>query len=388
MSTGRVAIFLAIALTIMTALHWLLWHRLVRLPEWPSPWAAVGTWAVVSLGASFPLAFLGARLLPRVFSDPLSWVALIWMGASFLLVVLLLPAELLRASIQWWLGRGELLEPARRLFLSRTVALAVIAAGASLTTLAMFTALAAVKVRRLRVALRDLPAPLEGLRVVQLTDIHVGPTIGRSFVEELVRRTNALEPDVVAITGDLVDGSVAELGPAVEPLGELRARHGVFFVTGNHEYYSGPDEWIEYLESLNVRVLRNERVSIEHEGAVFDLAGVDDWDADSFDGHGRDLPKALEGLEEGRKVILLAHQPKQVEEAASMGVDLQLSGHTHGGQIFPFNFLVRLQQPYVVGLHEHRGTKLYVSPGTGYWGPPMRLGVPAAEITQVELGCA
>src|SRR5690606_38881361 len=233
--------------------------------------------------------------------------------------------------------------------------------------------------------LRGLPSELAGLTIAQLTDIHVGPTIGRAFIEDLVRRTNALEPDVIAITGDLVDGSVAELGEAVRPLGELRARHGVFFVTGNHEYYSGADEWIAFLESIGIRVLRNERVTIEHEGAAIDIAGVDDWEAKQFgNGHGRDLRKALEGRAPERKVVLLAHQPKQIDEAAELGVDLQLSGHTHGGQIVPFNFLVRLQQPYVAGLHDHGPTKLYVSPGTGYWGPPMRLGV-AAEITRIEL---
>ncbi len=383
MSVARMVVFLVVVLGITALIHFYLWHRLVRDPVWPSPWASVGTWAIATLAASIPLAFVSSRVLPRFAATPLSWIAFVWMGAMFLFVVLLVPAELVRAGAGWIPG-GDVASPDRRLFLSRSIAVVVGAAGTSLGALSMVNALAPVKVRRLRVALRELPGALAGFRVVQLTDIHVGPTIGRGFVEELVRRTNALEPDVVAITGDLVDGSVAELGDAVAPLAELRARHGVFFVTGNHEYYSGADEWIAHLESLGVRVLRNERVTIVHEGAAIDVAGVDDWEAGSFEGHGRDLRSALRGKEGDRKVILLAHQPKQIDEAAELGVDLQLSGHTHGGQIVPFNYLVRLQQPYVAGLHEHRGAKLYVSPGTGYWGPPMRLGV-AAEITHIEL---
>jgi predicted MPP superfamily phosphohydrolase len=170
----------------------------------------------------------------------------------------------------------------------------------------------------------------------------------------------------------------------VAPLANLRAKDGVFFVTGNHEYYSGVDEWIAHLTSLGIRVLRNERVSIGGSDG-FDLAGVDDWGAASFgNGHGPNLSRALQGRDRGRVLILLAHQPKQIYEAAHADVDLQLSGHTHGGQMFPFNLLVRLQQPYVSGFHMHEGTGVYVSNGTGYWGPPMRVGAPA-EITHIEL---
>jgi predicted MPP superfamily phosphohydrolase len=189
---------------------------------------------------------------------------------------------------------------------------------------------------------------------------------------------------MVVITGDLVDGSVAELEPHVEPLKRLRAKDGVYFVTGNHEYYSGANAWIAHLESLGIRVLRNERVPIRGEHG-FDLAGVDDWTAHQFGGeHGMNLEKALSGRDPDRAVVLLAHQPKAIVEAGARGVDLQLSGHTHGGQLFPFNFLVGLQQPYVAGLHDHGATKIYVSRGTGYWGPPMRVGAPA-EITRIEL---
>lgn len=380
------AVFLAVVLSVTAAIHYYLWQRLVKDPLWPSPWLSIGTWAVVALASSIPLAFVTGRVVSRDTASPLAWVAYVWMGAMFLLVVLLVPSELVRALASSFTGGADVVSsPEGRQFLSRGIALVVGSAGAGLSALSVVNALAPVKIARVEARLRDLPSALVGLTIVQLTDIHVGPTIGKSFIEELVRKTNALSPDVVAITGDLVDGSVAELGPLVAPLAELRARHGVYFVTGNHEYYSGADEWIAYLGTLGVRVLRNERVTIEHDGAELDIAGVDDWEAGSFgDGHGRDLAKALSGKPEDRKVVLLAHQPKQIDEAARHGVDLQLSGHTHGGQIVPFNYLVRLQQPYVAGLHQHGPTTLYVSSGTGYWGPPMRLGV-ASEITRVEL---
>jgi predicted MPP superfamily phosphohydrolase len=216
----------------------------------------------------------------------------------------------------------------------------------------------------------------------------VGPTIGRSYVEDIVERVNALEPDLIAVTGDLVDGSLEQLGPLVEPIARLRAKDGVFFVTGNHEYYvPGLEQWLSFLREKGLRVLRNERVPIRGERG-FDLAGIDDLSAKAHGhGHGADLPRALQGREPDRAVILLAHQPRQVKDAVALGVDLQLSGHTHGGQLFPFTFLVHLFEPYLAGLFTLGATQLYVSRGTGYWGPPMRLGAPA-EVTHIELVCS
>ena len=237
-------------------------------------------------------------------------------------------------------------------------------------------------VQRVRVPLAKLPESASGYSIVQLTDVHIGPTIGRGFLEDVVRRANELAPDMIVITGDLVDGSVEELGALVEPLRSLKARDGVFFVTGNHEYYSGADSWIAHRGTLGGRVLRNERVAIRD---AFELAGVDDASAARMlPHHGEDVPKAAAGRDPGRPLVLLAHQPKSVPRAAEHGVDLQLSGHVHGGQMVPFNWLARLDQPLIDGLHRVGETWLYVSTGTGYWGPPMRVGS-TAEITHIEL---
>jgi predicted MPP superfamily phosphohydrolase len=242
-----------------------------------------------------------------------------------------------------------------------------------------------VAVKRVEVPLRRLPKNLDGTTIVQLTDVHIGPTIDRDFVEEVVFTVNHLTPDVVAITGDLVDGSVEMLRAHVAPLGKLATKHGVYFVTGNHEYYSGCNEWCAELERLGIRVLRNERVSIGSEAESFDLAGINDFQARRIPGEtGPDLGKALSGRDPERELVLLAHQPKAIHEAERLGVGLQLSGHTHGGQIWPWKFLVGLTQPVVSGLERIGSAFVYVSNGTGYWGPPMRLGAPA-EITQVVL---
>jgi predicted MPP superfamily phosphohydrolase len=298
------------------------------------------------------------------------------------LSTLLGASELVRLAARLAVGAPD---PERRRLLARALGGTVAALAAGLGTLGVRSALTELRLQEVEIELERLPSALDGTTIVQLTDLHLGPTLGREWMERIVARTNALEPDVVAITGDLVDGSVEELALAAAPVAGLRARHGVYFVTGNHEYYSGVDEWLAEIRRLGVRVLRNERVTIGDGADAFDLAGVDDYHAQGMaPGHGPDLPAALAGREATRELVLLAHQPKAVHEAARLGVGLQLSGHTHGGQIWPFGLLVRLQQPYVAGLAREGGTQLYVSRGTGYWGPPMRLGAPA-EITRIVL---
>ncbi|MEU1386762.1 MULTISPECIES: metallophosphoesterase, partial [unclassified Nonomuraea] len=273
----------------------------------------------------------------------------------------------------------------RRLFLGRTTA-AVAGVGALGTVgYGMTSALGDPVLEPVRVRLPKLDPRLNGLRFAVVSDIHLGPLTGVGHTERIVRMINGLRPDVVAIVGDLVDGSVAQLGALAKPLKSLESRYGAYFVTGNHEYYTqnGPQEWIEELDQLGVRSLRNERVEISHQGAVLDLAGVNDLNGEAV-GDGPDFAKALGGRTPGRSTVLLAHQPVQVDQAAGFGVDLQLSGHTHGGQIAPFNLVVGLQQPVVSGLATIDGVQVYVTRGAGFWGPPVRVGAPP-EITMLEL---
>jgi predicted MPP superfamily phosphohydrolase len=278
----------------------------------------------------------------------------------------------------------------RRLFISRTSA-AIVGAGALATVgYGMRVAMGDPVIERVPIRLARLDPRMSGLRLAVVSDIHLGPLSGKGHTERIVRMINGIQADVVTIVGDLVDGTVAELGALAAPLKSLESRYGAYFVTGNHEYYGaeGPQEWIEELTSFGIRSLRNERVEIRHAGAVLDLAGVNDLNGQAS-GDGPDLGKALGGRDEARPVVLLAHQPVQVKQAAAQGVDLQLSGHTHGGQMAPFNLLVPLQQPVVAGLADFPRagggtTQIYVTRGAGYWGPPVRVGAPP-EITLIEL---
>jgi predicted MPP superfamily phosphohydrolase len=386
---SRLLTFIAVILTIAIGVHYYLWARLVRDPHLPSPWGAAVTTALVVLAAGMPLAIFLGRRFPAA-GRVLAWPAFTWMGLMFLLLVSFVGADVLRLVMRlaWFARRnGDApSDPERRLAAARVAAGAITVLSAGVGAFAVRAAVGPVAVKRVDVPLTRLPRAHDGLRIVQLTDIHVGPTIGRGFVEDLVRRTNALSPDIVAITGDLVDGSVSELGDAVAPLADLRARHGVYFVTGNHEYFSGAEPWIAELTRLGVRVLRNERVSIGEGAEAFDLVGVDDCSAERFGGppHADAVARAFEGRDPAREVVLLAHQPRSFTDAARFGVGLQLSGHTHGGQVWPFGLLVRLSQPFLAGLYQRGQSQIYVSRGTGYWGPPMRLGSPA-EITELVL---
>ena len=236
-------------------------------------------------------------------------------------------------------------------------------------------------VKEVDIPFRNLPAGLNGFRIVQITDIHVSPTVKRPYVEAVVDVVNHLDADIVALTGDLVDGSVRRLSGDVEPLARVRSRYGKFFVTGNHEYYSGALQWIRKIKSLGYTVLNNEHRVIGHGNRHILLAGVTDYRAGRFfDSHRSDPERAAGGAPTVDLKVLLAHQPRSIFAAAKAGFDLQISGHTHGGQFFPWNLMIHFFQPYVAGLHQHAATKIYVSRGTGYWGPPLRLGSPS-EIT-------
>ncbi len=380
------AVFFAVLSLVIGGVHYYLWHRLVRAPELSAPWGRSGTALFVFLAALTPAGVLAGRLLDRPIAKIVSGVAYGWMGVAVLLFFLLVASEVLRIGVHGASAMADRpLDGDRRTFLSRGIAGVVSLVALSLAGVGTASALGEVALRRVKVPLGRLPKALSGFRIVQLSDVHIGPTLGADWLARVVAQVNAQDADVVVITGDLVDGSVAELRDQVAPLANLKAKHGVFFVTGNHEYYSGADAWIAELTRLGIRTLRNERVEIGDGEHTFDLAGVDDWSAKRFGGgHGANLARAIAGRDPSRELVLLAHQPKQIHEAAKSGVGLMLSGHTHGGQIFPWGFFVRLDQPYVAGLDKQGDTHIYVSRGTGFWGPPMRVAAPA-EIAVVEL---
>lgn len=380
--TLSLVLFLFVIIGVTFGLHYYFWMRLAHDPMLPLWAKRLVTFALIALGVSLIAVFPIMRLLPRAAAAPFAWISYIWLG-----MVLFLSLALLGFDIVRWTTISKDASPERRLFLQRTFALGALGVGGLVSGISIAQALRKARIKKVAISLKKWPSGLNGFRMVQLTDLHIGPTLGKEWLQEIVSQTNQLQPDVVVITGDLVDGSVDKLKEHVAPLQQLQTKYGVFFVTGNHEYYSGADEWIAELARLGVRVLRNERVAIETPQGGFDLAGVDDFHSGTFPGHGPNLPKALEGRNTGKAVVLLAHQPAAIKEAEQLGVDLQLSGHTHGGQLWPWNYFVRLQQPYVTGLHTQGDTTIYISPGTGYWGPPMRLGS-TAEITEVLLSAA
>jgi predicted MPP superfamily phosphohydrolase len=313
------------------------------------------------------------------FADRVAWVGFIAMGffSSLFVATLLRDLFLLGARVALPAGQAAALDtPSARW----TVALTLMATAAGL-----------VIARRPRlvdvdIPIAQLPRALHGFSIAQITDVHVGPTIKRGFVERIVERVNDLNADLIAVTGDLVDGSVPQLSAHTAPLAKLSARHGAYFVTGNHEYYSGERAWTRELGRLGLTVLKNEHVVLRHDGALLVLAGVNDFGAQHFDPAQRSDPAAaLHGAPPNAGArILLAHQPRSAPDASDAGFDLQICGHTHGGQFWPWNFFVRYFQPFTAGLHRLKNLWVYVSRGTGYWGPPNRFGVPS-EITRLRL---
>lgn len=270
-------------------------------------------------------------------------------------------------------------------FLARFSSFALLGLAGGLTAFGFYQAKKTPTVKHVKIKVKDLPDGLHGFKIAQLSDIHIGPTIKGNFLEGVVSKTNSLEPDLVAITGDLVDGTVNMLKHHVSPLKDLESKYGTFFVTGNHEYYSGVIAWIRELEDLGINVLLNQNKLIDHNGAKIAVAGVTDYKAHTvIPGHRTDPKQASLGTEDAHYKVLLAHQPNSIFEAAKVGYDLQLSGHTHGGQYFPGNVFIHLFQKFVAGLNKWEDTQLYVSRGTGYWGPPIRIGAPS-EITLLVL---
>ena len=432
------------ALALVTGLiHLYLWKRLVRDTSRPGPWRRAGGFAVLALALLAPATLVGTRAGLHW----LAWPGYLWLAVMFYLLVVLAVLELPMLAVRLTLlrRRTRLTQPAvaapagalptttlpagalpstpepalaaardatrepapvgaaalagpppapapepghdpgRRLLLARGAAIFAGLTATGISGYGVRTAFGPPQIDRVRIPLAKLPRSMDGLRIATVADIHLGPLTGRAHTERIVATINRLDADLVAVVGDLVDGTVAELGDAAAPLRNLRARYGSFFVTGNHEYYSGVEEWVVEVDRLGLRVLQNQRQEILARGGVLDLAGVNDPTGEGMGfAAGPDFDAALAGRDPGRPVVLLAHQPIQVHEAARHGVDLQLSGHTHGGQIVPFNYLVGLQQPVVSGHATIDGTQIYVTNGAGFWGPPVRVGAPP-QVTLVEL---
>jgi uncharacterized protein len=380
-------IFLGIFAFLLALTHFYILQRLSYYLQLTGGQFRLATRLLASLALLTLIAVPLGRVLPREAARVLDWIIFPWLGFAMVLLIVLFVTDAC-----WFLSQlipsALKYDAERRAFFERLLGVTALGSAGLLGGFSLWNGLRPVMVKPLTVELKRLPRSLDGLRIVQITDLHIGPLIDGGWLRQVVDKVNALKPDIIVVTGDLVDGSVEELSRHVAPMADLVAPQGVYFVTGNHEYYSGVEPWCAHIASLGLRVLRNECVSINagSNGDSFDLAGVDDWRSNQFPGQGADLPKALAGRDTDKMLILLAHQPVAIHEAAAHGVDLQLSGHTHGGQIWPYTYLVYLQQPYAEGLHRYRktSTQIYVSPGTGFWGPPMRLGT-AAEITHITL---
>ncbi|OLF17381.1 metallophosphoesterase [Actinophytocola xanthii] len=393
--------------TLVGLMHLYLWKRLVKDTTAKGTARRVGTVAFAFLALLVFVTLILGRSVPPSTARWFAWPGYIWFGMVIYLFLTTLVLEIPRLLLRGWVRRRPLEatattdaappvdqptkdEPAkpqvnqsRRLFLARATAVAAGAASTSLVGVGLGNALGPPDLLRVPVALRRLDPSLAGFRIAVVSDIHLGPVLGRSHTERIVRMINESEPDLVAVVGDLADGTVADLGRAAEPLADLAPREGSFFVTGNHEYFVEPEAWIREMDRLGVHPLRNERTTISRGGAAIDLAGVNDL-AGRTSGDGPDFDRALDGRRGDRPVVLLAHQPVQVEDAARRGVDLQLSGHTHGGQLYPFHHFVPLAQPAVSGLARIEDTWLYVTRGAGFWGPPIRVGAPP-DISLIEL---
>jgi predicted MPP superfamily phosphohydrolase len=373
-------------------MHVYLWKRLVKDTTRPGRIRWLLTGVLIALAVLLAATLILPRVLGFTESAWIAWPGYLWFGVAAYLFLTLLVLEPVRLALRRWVKRSSPTAEAstaspvlnRRLFLARASAVAAGAASVGLVGIGVPKAVGPPDVLRVEVGLRRLDPAFNGFRIAVVSDIHLGPLTGRAHTERIVRMINDTGPDLVAIVGDVVDGTVEELGSAAEPLRDLVSREGIFFVTGNHEYFvEDPPSWLHELERLNVQPLRNENTAIRRGAAAFDLAGVNDI-AGEQRSDPPDFDRALKGVDPSRPTILLAHQPVQVDKAAARDVDLQLSGHTHGGQMWPFHYVVRLAQPSLAGLSTVGNTQLYVTRGAGFWGPPVRIGAPP-DVTVLSL---
>ena len=382
---------LAVFSTLLFGVHGYLGWRLIGPSGLTGP-ARTAAWVgVFAFALLLPSAMAARFFLKGTTADVVSWVGFTALGLfSFVLTFTVL------RDIAWLLMKVTSTLPGdigRREALLRMTNLVVLGGASAMTALGALSARSRAAIVDVVVPVKDLPAALEGFTIAQITDIHVGPTIKKGYIEEIVKAVNSIDADIVAVTGDVVDGSVEDLAEHTAPLGQLKGKHGVFFCTGNHEYYSGADAWCAEFARLGMKPLMNEHVVVDVAGdkgaGSIVVAGVTDFNAASvLPAHKSDAAKAIAGAPPDAFKLLLAHQPRSCADAADAGFDLQLSGHTHGGQFFPWIFFVRLQQPFNAGLDVWQGAtramQVYTSRGTGYWGPPVRVGAPS-EITRLRL---
>jgi uncharacterized protein len=385
MSASRRSVFLVpflSAIAVFAVLHVYVARRLFVDPHPPLVVAVGGCVLLALLVLAVPVGFVFSRRdrgwPSRVFPP----LAIAWLGASGVLLTVTLVTDLGRLLLELVHGWPD---AASRLAQARAQAGVIVVGTALLVPFAIWTARMRLVLSRIRVPLARLAPGMDGLRIVQISDLHIGDRIGVEFLRRVVDRVNALRPDVVAITGDLVDGPADVVEAALQPLADLKAPHGVYFVTGNHEYYWGGRESVRMVERLGLTVLHNEHRVVERRGGQLVIGGMPDLHGVRFlEDHQCRPELVFAGAPDGVPRILLAHQPRAVTGAAPHGVDLQLSGHTHGGQIFPFHLFVRLQQPVVRGLRKLLGVWVYAHRGTGFWGPPMRL-FSTPEIAEITL---
>ncbi|MFD9039301.1 metallophosphoesterase [Streptomyces bottropensis] len=440
-----IIVFVLVALLVLSAfgaLHWYAWRRLVRDTTRGSGLARrVGT-VVFVVGPVLMFAGFAAERAHAPFwlQQTLTWPGFMWLALSLYLLLALLAGELVRPLVSRLVARrapapapepdqesvvrepepqpvpagaqpaeatdtgqpatpaapaatdppappasttaaapAAPADPSRRLFVSRLVGGAVAAAAVGTVGYGTYGVVRGPKLKRVTVPLAKLPRAAHGFRIAVVSDIHLSPMLGRGFAQKVVDTINSTQPDLIAVVGDLVDGDVDDLGPAAAPLAGLKARHGSYFVTGNHEYISGAEQWVEEVRRLGLTPLENARRELPY----LDLAGVNDI-AGEDEGQGPDFAKALGDRDTSRAVVLMAHQPVQIHDAVDHGVDLQLSGHTHGGQMWPMTYVAQAANPTLAGLERYGDTQLYVTRGAGAWGPPVRVGAPS-DITLVQL---
>ncbi len=397
--------FFIIALSIWFGAHFYLGWRFIKPAKLEHPWKGVAWASIFLLGATVPLVFwLGRQLDRPEWTDSIFWIAYVHMGLLCLVFFMTLGRDLVVGLMNLF-GRSERrqikkvavegvpkehggVDPSRRAFLTNATNAGILGVGGTLSAVGYVNARREPAVVEVDIPVKGLPGALEGFKVVQISDVHVGPTVRRPFVQTVVDRINTLDADMVAVTGDLIDGDVRERWDDLQPLKDIASKHGTFYVTGNHEYYWGGQRCIDAVKRLGMKVLLNEHQVVEHDQERVVVAGVTDLQqGGNIPGQDSDPAAAIKGAPEAGFKLLLAHQPRSVFAAAGQGYDLQISGHTHGGQFAPWSFFVWLAQPFTAGLHIFKDTMIYVSRGTGYWGPPMRLAAPS-EITLLKLRAA